>query len=385
MEVQPDLVNGGGTIVWEWHIWDHLVQQFDATKANWHGPTGVADHPELIDLNYVSTFDEGGGQPEDWTHSNGIDYNADLDQIVLSVREFSEFWIIDHSTTTAEAASHSGGNSGHGGDLLYRWGNPQTYDRGTAADRQLYYQHDAHWIAAGLPGAGDITVFNNGTGRPGDDFSQAVEITPPVDENGNYPLAAGQAYGPAAATWTYSAPAANFSPIISSAQRLPNGNTLIDYGVMGNFTEVTPDGQEVWKYVNPYTGFGTLGPTQAIPSLGLDRHRCWTRCLSTSRFRRFPTRRITSPNCNRPSKVPRWIHTLTPIAPVRGPGHGERRSPRSPAASAAESSRIFCVSVRAISAPPSRPLHMIRERPWPPPPSSHRTSSSSPGGSCSAS
>ena len=112
VEVQPDLVNGGGTIVWEWHIWDHLVQQFDATKANWQGPTGVADHPELIDLNYVSTFDKGGGQPEDWTHSNGIDYNADLDQIVLSVREFSEFWIIDHSTTTAEAAGHSGGNSG---------------------------------------------------------------------------------------------------------------------------------------------------------------------------------------------------------------------------------------------------------------------------------
>lgn len=269
VEVQPDLVNGGGTIVWEWHIWDHLVQQFDASKANWQGSSGVSDHPELIDLNYVSTFDEGGGQPEDWTHSNGIDYNADLDQIVLSVREFSEFWIIDHSTTTAEAASHSGGNSGRGGDLLYRWGNPQAYDRGTPADRILYYQHDAHWIPAGSPGAGDITVFNNGVGRPGADLSQVVEVTPPVDGSG-YLLAPGEAFGPETPTWTYTAPAANFSSIISSANRLPNGNTLVDYGVMGNFTEVTPDGQEVWKYVNPYTGFGTLGPTQAIPGVGLD-------------------------------------------------------------------------------------------------------------------
>jgi hypothetical protein len=236
VEVLPDLINGGGTVVWEWHVWDHLVQEFDITKDNWHGPTGVEDHPELIDVNYVSTADVGAGDAQDWTHANGIDYNAELDQIVLSVREFSEFWIIDHSTTTAEAAGHTGGDSGRGGDLLYRWGNPQAYDRGDADDRILYYQHDPQWIPDGLPGAGNITVFNNGFGQPGTDQSHAVEMTPPVDVNGNYPIDAGQPFGPAAATWTYTAPVGDFSAIISGAQRLPNGNTLVDYGVKGTFS-----------------------------------------------------------------------------------------------------------------------------------------------------
>src|SRR5690606_18664083 len=118
VEVQPDYVNGGGEIVWQWHVWDHLVQDFDPTKDNYYGPNGVAENPQLMNVNYVSTFDEGASPGEDWTHANGIDYNAELDQIALSVREFNEIWIIDHSTTTAEAAGSTGGNSGRGGDLL---------------------------------------------------------------------------------------------------------------------------------------------------------------------------------------------------------------------------------------------------------------------------
>ncbi len=270
VEVKPDLIDGvGGDIVWEWHVWDHLVQQFDSTKGNWLGPTGVQNHPELINVNYVSTADDGGGQAQDWNHTNGIDYNPALDQILVSVREFSEVWIIDHSTTAAEAAIHSGGNSGKGGDLLYRWGNPQTYGAGTASDRVLYYQHNAKWVTNDSPGAGDITVFNNGFGRPGQDFTTVEEIAPPVDVNGHYALTPGQAYGPTTTTWTYTAPLANFTAIIGGAQRLPDGNTLISYGVNATFTEVTPAGQEVWKYVSPYTAAGVLGPTDPIPSLGI--------------------------------------------------------------------------------------------------------------------
>jgi hypothetical protein len=213
-------------------VWDHLVQDYDPTKSNYGI---VSDHPELIDVNYSA-----GGQPggADWNHINSIDYNADLDQILLSVHNFSEVWIIDHATSTAQAA-------GPAGDLLYRWGNPQAYDGGTAADQQLFGQHDAQWIPEGCPGAGNILVFNNGTGRPGGNYSSIDEIVTPVDGSGDY-----ASYGPAAPAWTYTAanPADFYAERISGAQRLSNGNTLICDGVAGTFFEVTPTGETVWTY-----------------------------------------------------------------------------------------------------------------------------------------
>src|SRR5262249_52369420 len=107
----------------------------------------------------------------DWTHANPVSYNAKLDQVMVSPRGFSEFWIIDHSTSKAEAAGHKGGRHGKGGDLLYRWGNPEAYRAGTAADRRLFSQHDPHWIPEGLQGAGHVLVFNNGGGRPDGNYS----------------------------------------------------------------------------------------------------------------------------------------------------------------------------------------------------------------------
>ncbi len=236
--------------VWEWHAFDHLIQDYDSTKANYGV---VADHPELIDLNYTISASP------DWMHSNSVDYNADLDQIILSVRNYSELWVIDHSTTTAEAAGHTGGNSGRGGDLLYRWGNPQTYDRGSSADRILYGQHDAQWIAEGLPDAGKIMVFNNGRGAMTDPHSSVSVIAPPVDATGNYTLNTGEAFAPNQPDWTYTAsPAESFYSInISGAHRLPNGNTLICEGDDGRLFEVNMAGQVLWEYIIPV---GTMGP-----------------------------------------------------------------------------------------------------------------------------
>ncbi|MFQ5498604.1 MAG: aryl-sulfate sulfotransferase, partial [Candidatus Zixiibacteriota bacterium] len=149
IEVEPTGLNGGN-IVWEWHLWDHLIQDYDSTKANYGI---VADHPELLDINF--TVASGLA---DWIHANSVDYNPLFNQLVISVRRQSEIWIIDHSTSTAEAASHSGGNSGKGGDILYRWGNPQGYDRGDSSDAMLSGQHDARWIEPGFPGEGNLLI-----------------------------------------------------------------------------------------------------------------------------------------------------------------------------------------------------------------------------------
>jgi formylglycine-generating enzyme required for sulfatase activity len=255
VEVQPTRPYGG-TVVWEWHIWDHMIQDFDATRSN-YGVVG--SHPERVDPNGVG----GGKIPQFWNHVNGIDYNAQLDQIMISVRGNSELFVIDHGTSTAQASGRTGGRYDKGGDILYRWGYSQQYDRGTGADRKLFQQHHTHWIEPGLPGAGDILIFNNGIGRG---HSSVDEIVPPVDAAGVYSLAAGAAFGPQSATWTYvgSPPASFYSAEISGAQRLPNGNTLITEGVNGNLFEVTSAGEKVWQYVNPVTT-APLAQGRAIP------------------------------------------------------------------------------------------------------------------------
>ncbi len=241
IELQPVGTNNAN-IIWEWHAWDHLIQDFDNTKNNFGV---VTDHPELIDLNFSATSTNA-----DWLHINSVHYNPTLNQILLSSHNFNELWIIDHSTTTEQAATHSGGTQNKGGDLLYRWGNPAAYDRGNQSNKKLFGQHNAHWIEPGLIDENNILVFNNQ--HPGN-YSTVDIIAPPVQPDGSYPITNGQAYLPAASSWTYTAPTPTdfYASNISGAQRLSNGNTLICEGTKGKFFELDESENIVWEYVNP--------------------------------------------------------------------------------------------------------------------------------------
>ncbi len=243
VEVRP-IGTDSAAIVWEWHLWDHLIQDFDETKNNYGI---VSDHPERINLNYALNG------ATDWVHANSVNYNAELDQIIINSRNFSEFWIIDHSTTKEEAASSSGGNVGKGGDILYRWGNPMTYNRGTIEDTKTFSEHDVQWIPDDYIDGGQIMIFNNGLGRPGGNYTSIDVIDPPLKNDGSYTIEDNTAYGPEELTWTYFAPFPSdfFAPRISGSQRLANGNTLICSGQLGHFFEVDYDGNIVWDYVNP--------------------------------------------------------------------------------------------------------------------------------------
>ena len=251
-EVRP-IGASEGEVVWEWGAWDHIVQDFDPSKPNYGA---VDEHPELIDLNFLLEMisEHRKLDPDDWLHTNTVDYNPELDQIMLSPRHYSELWIIDRSTTTAEARGHSGGNGGIGGDLLYRWGNPRAYGHGDAGDQRLFWQHQTHWIPPELPGAGSILVFNNGNELPGYErfYSSVDEIVPPVDGYG-YRRAEDGAYPPEGLVWTYAAetPGDFYAPVASGTQRLPNGNTLVVHSTAGIIFQVTPDGRVVWEYVVP--------------------------------------------------------------------------------------------------------------------------------------
>ena len=253
-----------GKIVWEWRLWDHIIQDVDANKPNYGI---VKDHPELLDIN-------SGTGKADWLHTNAIDYNPFLDQIVLSARQLNELIILDHSTTTEEAKTHTGGKYGMGGDILYRWGNPLNYDSGSKADMLIEGQHDTRWIEPGLIGAGNIICFSNGAKRG---YSSVEEFTPPMDENGNYSKPKpGKGYGPEKVSWSYSAPNKTdfYSQAVSGAQRLPNGNTLICSGTPGIFFEVTYDGEIVWKYINPVVRGGNIVDMYVDPKNNNGVFRC---------------------------------------------------------------------------------------------------------------
>ena len=243
LEYAPDL----DAVVWQWHAWDHLVQEFDPSKDNFGL---VRDHPERIDLNHIYI----SGQA-DWMHANAIDYHPGLDLIMLSVPHFDEIWFIDHSTSVEEAAGRSGGYWGKGGDLVYRWGNPRAYGRGDSTDQQVFFGHDCHWIDDFVgpehPHYGQVAFFNN---RVGVERSRADVFAPVVDTLTRTFGMIGNVWGPVGPADTLQHPETPYlmwSSGLSSYQLLPNGNTLVLVGRSGYAFEMTPDNEIVWEFIVP--------------------------------------------------------------------------------------------------------------------------------------
>lgn len=258
IEIEP-VGNDDANIVWKWHAWDHLIQDYDPSKDNYGV---VADHPERLNINYVGGSGNAAGRA-DWMHCNGIDYNADLDQIAISCRSMHEIYIIDHSTTIEEAAGHSGGRWGKGGDILYRWGNPQVYGKGLSSDQQLFGQHDVNWIQDGHPMAGALSIFNNGNGRY--PSYSSVEIIVPPTVNDTYVLEENGTFGPSTSSWSWDMGEAMYSGSISGVDALSNGHLLVTHGTKGTLYEVDENGNVVWTYINPTGSNGAYNQSQTIP------------------------------------------------------------------------------------------------------------------------
>lgn len=256
LELKPNLDDGTTDIVWQWDSTDHLIQDADPGKPNYGI---VADAPDRIDVNFVNNA-------ERQFHINSIHYNEELDQILLSINTYGEVWIIDHSTSTEEAASATGGRSGRGGRLLYRWGNPAAYGAGTAQDRVLQGQHDARWLSDESPRSGDIMIHNNTAGvvpggrvrgafNLGTRYSSVLEVKLPLTEDGNYPSEPGAAFD-GEVTWEYyQEPLGSWqAPFMSGGTRLPNGNTLVINSYVKRIFEITPDGDRVLDFEVPGPG-----------------------------------------------------------------------------------------------------------------------------------
>ncbi len=274
----------GVEVVWEWHAFDHLVQDLTRERA---GYGAVADHPRRINVNIgtaaarqpeteeqrkerqaleerLRALGYGGAAPPDddpdagrrrgradWMHSNAISYDPELDLIALSLRNFSEVWVIDHSTTTEQARGSEGGRQGVGGDLVWRWGNPEQHHHGRAEERQLFGQHDVRWTRhEGRPA---LSIFNNGEGRPEARYSSVLLLEFPVDEDGVVPAPVDGLFLPErpARVWSAAERESLYSGHISGVQHLPHGGFLVCDGEGGRFLEVAADGEVVWEFVSP--------------------------------------------------------------------------------------------------------------------------------------
>lgn len=265
IEIEPVGTNSAN-IVWEWKLFDHLVQDFDGSKPNFGT---VADNPQLLDMNYE---DGHGSNP---IHANAIDYNADLDQIAISARHLSEVFILDHSTTTAQAATHTGGTYGKGGDFLWRWGNPEVYNHGTISDRQLGRQHDIKWITEG-PHQGKMSVFSN-DGYGTDLTFSSIHIIDQNDTNGVYSLNASGKFLPEDYFWSYDGTI--LGEVMEGSSRcgvqiMANGNALINETGKGRYTEVDGSGNVVWVYIVPTAANSTFDQFETPDGTGSFRaHR----------------------------------------------------------------------------------------------------------------
>lgn len=211
-EINPE----NNEIVWEWHVWDHMIQDQEASSETYGQ---LSDNPQKININYNTDTHE-------FIHCNGIDYDPEKDIIYISARHYSEIWVIDHSTTTDEA-------KGPKGDLIYRFGNPETWNG--PGERLLFKQHFPNLLEGNVPGKGNILVFNNEYSE----FESAVTEfkLPEVFDFNSQPVI----------VWEYINSEIK-SPILSGAERLPNGNTLISSGVHGLIIEVTPEDHIVWQF-----------------------------------------------------------------------------------------------------------------------------------------
>jgi hypothetical protein len=237
-------VDGAGKITWEWICSQHFEEMGFSPRAK----TTLARNPGM---------QPAGGGMGDWMHMNsmstlgpnrwydGGDARFHPDNIIWDGRQTNIIAIIDRKT----------------GKIVWQLGPYFTASKALRKIGQIIGQHHAHMIPRGLPGEGNILIFDNGgaagygppnPGAPNGfsnarrDFSRVLEIDPTTLE----------------IKWQYPAPMPGpggsggggrlYSSFVSSAQRLPNGNTLITEGNGGRLIEITRELETVWEYLSPY-------------------------------------------------------------------------------------------------------------------------------------
>jgi Arylsulfotransferase (ASST) len=249
-------VNPSGAIVWKWIAGDHL-------KEFGFSPAGMAYLRERVRRNppepygYLEINQMRPLGPNRWFDAGDKRFNPE--NIMIDSRKGNVILIIDKQTghVVWRLGPYFPGSEYSPDQRILRKDLPRPVD-------QLSGQHNAHLIPKGLPGAGDLLVFDDegGAGFPPTALgiyagSRLLEIDPIKRQivwqyNGE---SSGRQ------VWTF------FSSFVSSVQRLPNGNTLVDEGMEGRIFQITPGGDIVWEYVSPYFGHSTVAGKPMLNTL----------------------------------------------------------------------------------------------------------------------
>jgi hypothetical protein len=223
-------VSWDGKIVWEWRASDHIDELGFAADARDVIRRAVGFNKARGSLDWLHVNSATYLGPNQWF--DGGDARFAPNHVIISSRQASLLAII-----------------GRDGKIVWQLGPDFRKSEELRKIGQIIGQHHAHFIPKGLPGAGNVLVFDNGgasgygfdtpiapdgTGALARATSRVLEINPVTLEM----------------VWSYAA-AGFFSTNISGAQRLPNGNTLITAGAPGRMFEVTSEGDIVWEYMYP--------------------------------------------------------------------------------------------------------------------------------------
>lgn len=229
LEIAPD-----DTILWEWLASDHIGEfQFDAEERAGIKSAAGPETPRAYDWMHINSADYLG--PNRWYDAG--DQRFAPENVIISSRQSSVIAIIARD-----------------GSVAWQLGPDFSRTPEQRAIGQIIGQHPAHIIPKGLPGAGNIMIFDNG-GSSGYGAPSPI----PLNGQGLYARSTSRVLeiDPVTLKLIWSYRAANFfNTNISGAQRLPNGNTMITEGAPGRIFEVTNAGDIVWEYMNAPSKFG---------------------------------------------------------------------------------------------------------------------------------
>ncbi len=229
MELEPTGLNTQN-VVWEWHMADHVCQNTNSANPNY--VSSVPNNPQLFNLALVNK--------KDFAHLNGIDFDEVNNQIIFSCHNLNELYIIDHSTTAAEAATHVGGNSGKGGDLLYRYGRTSNY--GIGGQDNINVIHDAHLVRKG-PFKNMIGFMHNKGVSTMESCGDYIAV--PRSGNG-FTVTAGGTFAPT--TYTKRVKASINTSNMGSIEEYENGNIMLCSAIQGTVKEIDSLQNIIWTY-----------------------------------------------------------------------------------------------------------------------------------------